>query len=437
VTAAEGLNELDALGPLVSPFGPVAAATPVATTPRGLGRLTIVGAMVGSASPGHPLRDSGLKAVTTGGGRAVDNKRLATLVAIAEGAERYAGGDFLGEYRVLARACELDGPVLDLDRIPRCSERELSHPGCRLRALDPSAPLRWVQGTDLITGQRTWVPAVMACYGLRDVLPSERFWGRISTGFAVHSNPLEALVGAICEVIERDLHAVSWLQRLPLPVIASQYLSPAAHYLLDWSERHFIETFLFDGTSDMGVPTAYCLQIAEHDDRARHAVGAGTTRDIRGAAEKALLEALGVRHVLSSGTDIEEDFSKFSDIADGARYMGRPEMAPAFSFLVDGARGRPAPERPSLPDDPADALAWLLDTLSRKGMQAIAVDRTPRELRAAGLTPVNVVIPDLQPMSLYPLSQCRAHPRLYQAPLLMGYPSHSEEDLNPWPQPFQ
>jgi ribosomal protein S12 methylthiotransferase accessory factor len=90
-----------------------------------------------------------------------------------------------------------------------------------------------------------------------------------------------------------------------------------------------------------------------------------------------------------------------------------------------------------LPDDPADALAWLLDTLSRKGMQAIAVDRTPRELRAAGLTAVNVVIPDLQPMSLYPLSQCRAHPRLYQAPLLMGYPSHSEEDLNPWPQPFQ
>ena len=66
----------------------------------------------------------------------------------------------------------------------------------------------------------------------------------------------------------------------------------------------------------------------------------------------------------------------------------------------------------------------------------MAVDRTPAELGAVGLTAVSVIIPDLQPMSLFPLAQYRAHPRLYQAPELMGYPSHSEKDLNPWPQPF-
>jgi ribosomal protein S12 methylthiotransferase accessory factor len=69
-------------------------------------------------------------------------------------------------------------------------------------------------------------------------------------------------------------------------------------------------------------------------------------------------------------------------------------------------------------------------------MCAIAVDRTPRELADVGLTAVNVVIPDLQPMSLRPLAQYRAHPRLYEAPVLMGYSSRSEEELNPWPQPF-
>jgi ribosomal protein S12 methylthiotransferase accessory factor len=74
--------------------------------------------------------------------------------------------------------------------------------------------------------------------------------------------------------------------------------------------------------------------------------------------------------------------------------------------------------------------------LSGKGMQVLAVNCTTRELAAVGLTAVNVIIPDLQPMSLLPLAQYRAHPRLYSAPLLMGYPSLPEEELNPWPVPY-
>lgn len=69
-------------------------------------------------------------------------------------------------------------------------------------------------------------------------------------------------------------------------------------------------------------------------------------------------------------------------------------------------------------------------------MPVLAVDRSHAELRSVGLTAVNVVIPDLQPMSLLPLAQFRAHPRLYRAPAAMGFPVHSEEELNPWPQPF-
>lgn len=69
-------------------------------------------------------------------------------------------------------------------------------------------------------------------------------------------------------------------------------------------------------------------------------------------------------------------------------------------------------------------------------MQVIAIERTTRELREVGLTSVNVVIPDLQPMSLAPFAQFKAHPRLYDAPSAMGYPVRSKEELNPWPQPF-
>jgi ribosomal protein S12 methylthiotransferase accessory factor len=288
----------------------------------------------------------------------------------------------------------------------------------------------------LISGGPIWVPAVMACYRLVGAMESERFWYRISTGFSIHTDPFEAIVGGICELAERDLNAIMWLQRLQLPSVPSDRVSETARVLLGWSTEHFINTYLFDGTTDIGVPTVYCVQIAQHDVHARQVVGAGTARDMATAAEKALMEAIAARSVFHSESPVRTEFSEFREIDDGARYMGRPEMASAFDFLINGAESRIGPERPTLPDDPAEALACLIQRLSLLDMQAIAVDRTSAELRAAGLSAVSIIIPDLQPMTLHPLAQYRAHRRLYELPMLMGHASHSEENLNSCPQPF-
>jgi ribosomal protein S12 methylthiotransferase accessory factor len=81
-------------------------------------------------------------------------------------------------------------------------------------------------------------------------------------------------------------------------------------------------------------------------------------------------------------------------------------------------------------------LRWLLGSLERHDMRVFAVDHTPPEVSAVGLTAMTVLIPDLQPMSLDRRAQFLAHRRLYSAPALMGHIPHREEDLNPWPQPF-
>lgn len=424
---------LERLESLVSPYG-VMSAVLDRRPERGLDRVVTCASVLGSGVPGRGISAPGWQG-TMGGGQALDDRDLARLIAIAEGAERYSGRSVPGERLVLAQACALDGPSLDPQRIPRCSEKEITA-GCRLTPLDPGVVIRWIRGVDLSSGQPTWLPAVMGCYGIDDPLPSENFWYRISTGFAVHSDPAEALVHGICEVVERDLIAVAWLQQLPLPLIVDSQLPVNVKYLTDWADRHYIETYLFDATSDIGVPTAYCLQIAPHDEQARQVVGCGTGRTLGAAAEKAFLEAIGLRNACYSGAPLPPSFTEFASIDDGARYMARAERAEAFEFLVRDARERIAPERHPLPVDPLQALTFLVDSLSSCGMQVLAVDRTPPEIAAAGLTAVSVVIPDLQPMTVLPLTQFRAHPRLYAAPALMGYRTLTEEELNPWPQPF-
>lgn len=421
-----------ALSSLVSPFGVIHQAFTI-PPPRGLAILTRARATIGMTGQ-EGDRD------TVGLGSSLDDPVTASTVALAEAAERYAGiAPGLAVACTLARAADLDGAVVDLKRLPRCSVGEYATPGCRVRPFDADAIIRWSRGIELASGVPMWVPSIMAVYGLRNRRPGERFWVGISTGYAVHTDPVIALCSAICEVSERDIIEILWQQRLPLPPVAARELNASGRTMLRWAEDHFIRVVLFDATTDMGVPTAYCLLIAEHDAKARHMVSCATGVTLSEAAEKCVRDGLSFRDhfggMPDSGT-MKMDPRDFTTIADGARYMGLADHASAFDFLVDGYEDRVPQERPVLPQNPEDRLHSLINTVADKGMQVIAVDRTTSELAAAGLTAVCVVIPDLQPMTLQPLVRFRAHPRLYSAPILMGYRALTEAELNPWPQPF-
>ncbi|HEY7143136.1 MAG TPA: YcaO-like family protein [Streptosporangiaceae bacterium] len=430
---------------LVSPFGVVSQLR--STTPvRGLPALVLSHAALGPATWNSEGR--------AGYGCAFSAESARTI-ALAEAAERYAGityemhnaahiagaGGATPEGWTWGRAAELDGNVLDLAQLPRCSETEYAAPGCPLVPFSSDATIRWARGIDLCSGAPTWVPAVMACYGIADRVPGEHFWHAISTGYAVHTDPRRALLSAICEVIERDIIEVLWSQMLPLPPVPGTELTGTSRELLTWYADHFVNALVFDATSDLGVPTAYCLTVAEHDPVLRQAVSCATGVTLAEATEKVLTDSARFRRGVSPAdpartAPVKSDVADFTALADGMRYMGLPEHAQGFAFLVQGAADRIPRDREPLPADPGDRLDKLVDVLAGAGMQTVAVDRTTPELRDAGLTAFCAVIPGLQPMTTRPLARFLAHPRLYSAPARMGYRVLPEEELNPWPQPF-
>lgn len=414
---------------LVSPFGVVAAvrtAAPIASLPM----LTQATAFLGGRDRGHGADDA-IRAY----GTSTRGAAGAAVAAIAEAAERYAGYGFLEDRSVWATAAELDGPCVDLATLPQCSDSEYRDARCPMRPVDPNARIRWTRGVDLADGHPVWVPTVMACYGSAHSEP-ERFWYRISTGYAVHFDPAEMLLRAACEVIERDALAGTWLQRMPLRPIDASDLSDDARHLIEWGRRRFIEPHLFDATTDLGVPTAICVAEAAYDDRARHTIGCANGRSMAHSIEKALSEAYLTRGHCFLGKAVPASPSDFASAEDAVRFMALPENAEAFRFLMDGADHRPSRPSMPLPEDPAAGLDLVLRRLSAKGWQAVAVDRTTPELADIGLAAATVVIPALLPMTLSPFGQYRAHERLYELPRLMGFPSHPEQELNPWPLPY-
>ncbi|MGK3092576.1 YcaO-like family protein [Streptomyces sp. WAC01490] len=423
------------LDPLLSRYGVVGDAFDLSPSRyRGLPELSSYGVDLGSGFPGFEARPDDR---VVAGGHALGDKDRARLLAIAEGCERYSGAQFGTEGVVTAAAHDLDGRVLDWSRVPRLSDAEYAHPRCPLVPFDPAAPIRWVRGVDLRDGDPTWLPLSMAAYRSGRRLPAERFVASISTGCAVHTDPASAVFGGLSEVVERDMIAVLWLQKLPLPHIPFDVLDERELTVVEWAHDRFLDTVLLDATSDIGVPTVYCMQTAPHDQTIRTMVGCGTGLTIQDAAYKALLEVTCFRDSLHVEWEEPESFADYTDISDGAKYMGKPENAPHFAFLTDDH-----PDRPSFQDrgryaaDATEGLTRAVRRFAELDMAVVAVDRTTTELASVGLHSATVVIPDLQPMSLVPLAQYHAHPRLYSAPAAMGYRVLPVEELNPCPQPF-
>ncbi|MFW6692181.1 YcaO-like family protein [Streptomyces sp. MAR4 CNX-425] len=415
---------------LVSPYGVISGVSS-AVQLRGFGSLSLAAGQVGAA-PGIQQPEE-----FNGSGRAMGRPDLARLIAIAEAAERYSGADFLCELDVPAREAELDGPVLDMTALPRCSPREYESGHCPVSTYHPEESIRWLRGLELVSGHDMWVPAVMARYGRRRVLEAEAFWHRISTGYAVHSDPAEAVLRGLCEVAERDAAALTWLQMLPLPPV--RFRSPGGELatLLEACARQFVETLFFDATTDVGVPTVCCLQLAEHDEWCAQSMTVATGRSLADAAAKSLLESITGRALHH-----RPDRDGYSLIMAGADELGARERRHAFGFLLEhkdgSAQGEPRrrEDGPVLAEDAREALRHLVGGFAARGQQVVAVDRTTSELREAGLTAVCVIVPALQPLTFHRYGQYRAHPRLYAAPKQMGFPSRPEEELNPWPVPY-
>ncbi len=361
----------------------------------------------------------------------------AVTPALAEAMERYATANFYEEQSIWSTAYSLNERMLDLATVPQCSETERANPHCSLCLPSKSETIRWVKGLSLHDCEPTLVPTIMVYSNAGWRVPQERFWLPISTGCAAHRSYEEAVIKAICEVVERDAISLVWLQQLALPRIVVESPGPVAAPFWDAYQRSSadIEYHFFDATTDVGLPTIYGVQVSQHHRFARTTVACATALSFDEAIAKVLKDFAAIKPAFVSARSLPIDTFAFTNLLDGASYTARPENAHAFEFLLRSRVSVPLSQL-SAAEPKLRTLSDVLCRLVSLGMQAIAVDLTPDEAFRVGLRVVRVLIPELHPFSIHRAVQYRAHPRLYTAPASMGYTVHTEKELNWWPQPF-
>jgi ribosomal protein S12 methylthiotransferase accessory factor len=376
-------------------------------------------------------------------------KEEAELKAICEAIERYCNYACPTERLIYDTALNLGKEALDLDKLPRLSATELERLGVERQLQTKSVPRYWVRGISLHSRQPTWIPASLVYLGLGNEYAAAEATVTpfISTGTALGSSLEHALVSGLCEVIERDAFTISWLNRLPLPRLELPSLDKLPFELAERLRRvqaWGIETYFFDATLDLGIPTVIALQVTP-DGRIACVTASATGFEPLRLMAKCLDECSAVRMSLTVVTKLRpkrrEDFSRGASLEDSMLFYADAEAISYFDYLT---RNNTTPPRqlsdfgfPNNTEDAySDKLNLLLSRFHQAGLEAFAVDITVPEVRPTGFWAVKTIVPGMHPLGVQLSMRFLDNPRLYRVPSLLGYKQRSEADVPNLPTPF-
>jgi ribosomal protein S12 methylthiotransferase accessory factor len=276
--------------------------------------------------------------------------------------------------------------VVDVDRLPRPSWSRFH----------PDLSILWIEGWDVIAGERLWLP--YECVHLDFRAPGPQGSGCFlanGTGLAAGNHLLEAVSHGLCEAVERDAFALweerSTTDRAARRVDLETVTDPGCCELLDTFERAGVGVVAWDLTTDVGLPVFCATIVDRRTDALRRlpaATGGGCHPDRAVALSRALTEAAQSRLTLVAGSRDDCPPALYRRVRDagaiGSHVTALAAAGPSSFEDVANVGGA------SIDDD----VAHELDRLRATGIpQAILVDLTRPDV---GVPVVRMVVPGLE-----------------------------------------
>lgn len=276
--------------------------------------------------------------------------------------------------------------VVKIERLPRYEKSKFT----------PHSRIHWIEGSDLISKTRKWLPYELVHLDFR--LPEPCGHGhfvRTSNGLASGNTPEEAQVHGICEVIETDAFTL-WELKSPEEKQLTKVRNDSVENLqcielLDKIAKSETIVGIWNITSDVGIPAFLCriLSSSGVDSITRvPALGIGCHPLKEVALTRALTEAAQSRLTFISGTrdDLKKtDYDRRLTLNEYIKWecLIQSEGFARFSAI-------PSFKTESVSDD----LKTLMRSLERVGIEEIiSVDLTKKEFE---IPVVRIVIPGME-----------------------------------------
>ncbi len=289
--------------------------------------------------------------------------------ALMELVERFSFFSYIKERDLLfARPRELNGQVLDFSYLAR-SLFDTSAASQAAAALYQDWPLSFAPATNLTAGRAVYLP-------LHWFYLIEEY-----NGPAAGNCLEEAILQALCEVVERHVGSVISHERLATPLIdPDSATDPAARELLDKFAKNGIKVWLRDFSLDTGIPTVGALAYDPSTFPAESEIvfSAGTTTDPEKSLIRALTEVAQMAGDFHRRTSYRPTLPKYEALEEAAYLMAPGPLRPLSSL--------PNLAYPNLKEE----IGNCLQALSRLNLEVFVVDVTHPEI---GIPAVYVLIP--------------------------------------------
>lgn len=343
-------------------------------------------------------------------------RETALISALCEGVERYAAASYGPSKRGLLSRRELEGALsVDPASLVRFTARQRAEADFPLGPVDDTTKLRWELGWDLASGDPCLVPAfaVHLPYMLERDEPLVAMG--LSTGLACGATLEEAVSKGLCEAVERDAMALTWVRGLTPPRVHDAVVAELVGHVLPPRD----EVSAYDLTTDVGLPVFMVVCRGTGPRGPLVAVGAACHPDARSALRKAAMESSQDRAYVRMLVEREPawspaaDFSNVTDFSLHARlYSASPALARRGLEFLEGNPATTARAR----FEPAGAESIpITAALQIPGISGAAVDLTPPWAASLGLRVARVVLPDLMPLHGNHTLRYLDHPRLARA----------------------
>lgn len=376
----------------------------------------------------------------------------ARRAAIGEIVERYCAAFHDRRLLRVGAYDTLDAPAVDPERIALFSGPQHAAASPQSDGLGsfrpwPYAPFSrgtraaWVAGWRLGAQEVALVPAALVYFPYWYGADEPYVADSASTGLSAGRTLASAVLGGLCEVVERDALAVLWYNQLVRPRVRLDLDDHLGRVYRHRFASPGLEFHIVDATSDLGIPTMLACCV---DPRGGTAVGAATHLDPTTAAIKALLEAAQARvalkreGVVGAPTRYATDFGDVREFTDHARAYSWPEPRRHVEFLWSSAVARPIAESGVSPTSaaPPAMVSDCLGRLADAGLEAIAVDLTTADVAALGYHVVRVVVPGAVPLGARHAAPLLGGRRLREVPGRLGHaPRLGAPPAAPFPFP--
>jgi ribosomal protein S12 methylthiotransferase accessory factor len=378
-----------------------------------------------------------------GTGVATEQSR-ALSKAMGEAVERYCSTYIPWQDVHLASFSKAKFPCVNPDEFSLFSHAQYQQDGFPYKPFAADTQVGWTSALDLSSKQTVCVPASMVYLSYKPLEGEAPITQQISTGLACHSNPMLTASKAICEVIERDAIAVTWLGKIRQPRIQLHTLSPRNRDLILRLRRPGSFVTLLSLQTDHGIPVIFSIMQSEVLDAPAVVVAAASHLDPEEAVRKSLEELAQIccfsQVVKSNRTEFKPGigWSNVTDMETHAMLYFDHHNRHLMDFLLTPTHEISFTDLPhAAPRNPEQELNTLIDRVCSVGYTPFLINLTTEDVEQLGLWVVRVLIPGFHPLFMGHRIRALDIRRVMKVQERLGIvPPLRECDLNHAPHPF-